>query len=78
VQRTRDGGAEIVSLLKTGSAYYAPGAAVVQMVDAILLDTRQILPAASTSAGSTASWACSAGSRPGSVRVAWWRSWRWI
>jgi malate dehydrogenase len=44
VQRTRDGGAEIVSLLKTGSAYYAPGAAVVQMIDAILLDTRQILP----------------------------------
>jgi malate dehydrogenase len=41
VQRTRDGGAEIVSLLKTGSAYYAPGAAV---VDAILLDTQQILP----------------------------------
>ena len=44
VQRTRDGGAEIVSLLKTGSAYYAPGAAVVQMIDAILLDTQQILP----------------------------------
>ncbi|MGP8161397.1 MAG: malate dehydrogenase [Candidatus Dormibacteria bacterium] len=44
VQRTRDGGAEIVSLLKTGSAYYAPSAAVAQMVDAILLDTRQILP----------------------------------
>ena len=44
VQRTRDGGAEIVSLLKTGSAYYAPGAAVAQMVDNILLDTRRILP----------------------------------
>ena len=44
VQRTRDGGAEIVSLLKTGSAYYAPSAAVAQMIDAILLDTRQILP----------------------------------
>ena len=44
VQRTRDGGAEIVSLLKTGSAYYAPSAAVAQMVDAILLDTRQVLP----------------------------------
>ncbi len=44
VQRTRDGGAEIVSLLKSGSAYYAPSAAVAQMVDAILLDTRQILP----------------------------------
>jgi malate dehydrogenase len=44
VQRTRDGGAEIVNLLRSGSAYYAPSAAVAQMVDAILLDTRQILP----------------------------------
>ena len=44
VQRARDGGAEIVNLLKTGSAYYAPSAAVAQMVDAILLDTRQVLP----------------------------------
>ncbi len=44
VQRTRDGGAEIVSLLKTGSAYYAPSAAVAQMVDAIVRDTRQVLP----------------------------------
>ena len=46
VQRTRDGGGEIVSLLKTGSAYYAPSAAVLQMVDSILLDKRRILPAA--------------------------------
>ncbi len=44
VKRTRDGGAEIVNLLKTGSAYYAPSAAAAQMVDAILLDTRQVLP----------------------------------
>lgn len=44
VQRARDGGAEIVSLLKTGSAYYAPSAAAAQMTDAILLDTRQVLP----------------------------------
>jgi len=44
VQRARDGGAEIVNLLKTGSAYYAPSAAVAQMVDAILHDTRQVLP----------------------------------
>lgn len=44
VQRTRDGGAEIVGLLRTGSAYYAPSASVAQMVDAILLDTRQVLP----------------------------------
>jgi malate dehydrogenase len=44
VQRVRDGGAEIVNLVKTGSAFYAPSAAVAQMVDAILLDTRQVLP----------------------------------
>ena len=44
VQRTRDGGAEIVALLKTGSAYYAPSAAAAQMVDAILLDKRAVLP----------------------------------
>lgn len=46
VQRTRQGGAEIVNLLKTGSAYYAPGAAVAQMVDAIILDRKRILPCA--------------------------------
>ncbi len=46
VQRTRDGGGEIVSLLKTGSAFYAPSAAVVQMTDAILLDKKRVLPAA--------------------------------
>ena len=44
VKRTQDGGAEIVSLLKTGSAYYAPSAAIVQMVEAILMDKKQILP----------------------------------
>ena len=44
VKRTQDGGAEIVGLLKTGSAYYAPSAAVVQMVEAVLLDRKQILP----------------------------------
>ena len=42
--RTANGGAEIVSLLKTGSAYQAPGASVVEMVDSILLDKRRILP----------------------------------
>ena len=46
VQRTRDGGAEIVKLLKTGSAFYAPSAAVAQMVDAIVYDRKQILPCA--------------------------------
>jgi malate dehydrogenase len=44
VKRTRDGGAEIVSLLKTGSAYYAPSASVVQMVEAIVKDKKRILP----------------------------------
>lgn len=46
VQRTRNGGAEIVAHLKTGSAYYAPSAAAVQMVEAIVLDRRRILPCA--------------------------------
>jgi malate dehydrogenase len=46
VKRARDGGAEIVNLLKTGSAYYAPSAAVAQMVDAIAFDRKQILPCA--------------------------------
>ncbi|HOV98790.1 MAG TPA: malate dehydrogenase [Bacteroidota bacterium] len=46
VQRTRDGGAEIVNYLKTGSAYYAPSAAVVQMVEAICKDKKRILPCA--------------------------------
>jgi malate dehydrogenase len=46
VTRTRKGGAEIVNLLKTGSAYYAPSAAVVEMVKAILHDKKKILPCA--------------------------------
>ena len=46
VQRTRAGGAEIVKLLKEGSAYYAPSAAVVEMIDAILHDRKKILPCA--------------------------------
>jgi malate dehydrogenase len=46
VQRTRDGGAEIVNLLGTGSAYFAPSASVLQMVDSILLDKKMIMPCA--------------------------------
>ena len=46
VQRTRDGGAEIVKHLKTGSAYYAPSAGAVQMVEAIVNDQKRILPCA--------------------------------
>lgn len=46
IKRTRDGGAEIVNLLKSGSAYYAPSAAVVDMIEAILKDQKKILPCA--------------------------------
>ncbi|MCY2981448.1 MAG: malate dehydrogenase [Planctomycetota bacterium] len=46
VQRTRDGGAEIVSLLKTGSAYYAPAAATAQMVEGIVRDKKRLIPCA--------------------------------
>jgi malate dehydrogenase len=46
VQRTRDGGAEIVKYLKTGSAFYAPSSAVAEMAEAILKDKRKILPCA--------------------------------
>ena len=46
VERTRNGGAEIVAYLKTGSAYYAPSSAIVEMVDSILRDRKKILPCA--------------------------------
>jgi malate dehydrogenase len=46
IERTRKGGGEIVALLKAGSAYYAPSAAVVEMVDAIFNDRKKILPCA--------------------------------
>jgi len=46
VTRTRNGGAEVVALLKTGSAFYAPAASVVEMVESILLDRRRVLPCA--------------------------------
>ena len=44
VKRTREGGAEIVGLLKTGSAYYAPAASAVQMAESILRDQGRVLP----------------------------------
>jgi malate dehydrogenase len=46
VDRARNGGAEIVNLLKTGSAYYAPAAAVAQMVEAIVRDKKRLIPCA--------------------------------
>jgi malate dehydrogenase len=46
VERTRKGGGEIVALLKTGSAYYAPSVATLDMLDAILFDKKKILPCA--------------------------------
>ena len=46
VQRARNGGAEIVGLLRTGSAFYAPAAATVEMVEAVLLDKKRVLPCA--------------------------------
>jgi malate dehydrogenase len=50
-QRTRDGGAEIVGLLKTGSAYYAPSASIVAMVQAIANDTKDVLPVCAWTSG---------------------------
>ena len=46
VQRTRDGGAEIVGLLKTGSAFYAPATAAIEMAEAFLKDQKRLLPCA--------------------------------
>ncbi len=51
VQRTRDGGAEIVGLLKTGSAYYAPAASAIRMAEAYLYDKKRILPVAAHCTG---------------------------
>jgi malate dehydrogenase len=51
IQRTRDGGAEIVALLKTGSAYYAPSASIAAMVEAIVHDTKALLPVCAWTTG---------------------------
>src|SRR5207302_2819028 len=51
VQRTRDGGAEVVKLLQKGSAYYAPSAAVAEMVDSIVFDQKRVLPCAALCQG---------------------------
>jgi malate dehydrogenase len=46
VQRTRDGGAEVVALLKTGSAFYAPASSAIQMAESYLKDKKRVLPCA--------------------------------
>lgn len=51
IERTRNGGAEIVSLLGSGSAYYAPSAATVEMIEAMMLDRKQVLPCAALCEG---------------------------
>src|SRR5438045_8021914 len=51
VQRTRDGGAEVGKLLQKGSAFYAPSAAVAEMVDAIVFDQKRVLPCAALCQG---------------------------
>ena len=51
VQRTRDGGAEIVGLLKTGSAFYAPASSAIQMADSYLKDKKRVLPCAAQCSG---------------------------
>ena len=51
VQRTRDGGAEVVKLLQSGSAFYAPSAAVAEMVDSIVFDQKRVLPCAALCKG---------------------------
>jgi malate dehydrogenase len=51
VQRTRDGGGEVVKLLDSGSAFYAPSAAVAEMVDAVVLDRKRVLPCAALCQG---------------------------
>ena len=70
VDRTANGGAEVVALLKTGSAFYAPAASTFEMVDAILRDRRRVLPCAVVPhRASTASTACSWASRSSSVQA---------
>jgi malate dehydrogenase len=67
VDRTRNGGAEIVALLKTGSAFYAPAASVTQMVDSILNDRAPSCPVRRTCRASTASTGCSSAYRSSSA-----------
>lgn len=67
IKRTQDGGAEIVGLLKTGSAFYAPSAAAVDMVEAIMKDQKRVVPCAMLCEGSTGSKMSSSACRSGSA-----------
>ena len=68
--RTRNGGAEVVALLKTGSAYYAPSAAAARMARAVITDSGETIPACAWVDGETASRASTSGSRPRSAPAA--------
>ena len=74
VDRTANGGAEIVKYLKTGSAYYAPSAAATEMVEAILKDKKKILPCAAYLKASMGSKDCSSACPASWVRRGWKRS----
>ncbi len=73
VQRTRDGGAEIVKYLKTGSAFYAPSSSVVEMVESILKDKKKVLPCAAYLEGEYGVNGRGVCRRPGQTRLAWHR-----
>ncbi len=64
VQRTRDGGAEIVGLLKTGSAFYAPATSAIEMAEAYLKDQKRVLPCAAYVDGALGLTACMSACRP--------------
>ena len=77
VQRTRDGGAEIVNLLKTGSAFYAPASAAIQMAESYLKDKKRVLPCAAWLDGEYGVnglvCGCCRRSLAQAVSNAWWR-----
>ena len=77
IDRTRNGGAEIVGYLKTGSAYYAPSSAAAQMVEAIVKDKKRILPCAAYLRGEYGQAASSSACRASSGRAASSPSSRW-
>ena len=70
IQRTRDGGAEIVGLLKSGSAYYAPAASGIAMAEAYLKDKKRVLPCAAHLPASTGSRTCMSACRSSSAPAA--------